>query len=383
MDFGPRERAAGRVPADPLIGQTLDRYRVLAKLGEGGMGSVYAVEHILLRKRMAMKLLRSDLCEDAEQAARFHNEAIAAGRIGQENIVDVSDFGWTRDGQAYLVMEELRGRSLSELLDEQGTVSAPRAIRIGWQVGRALDAAHAAGIVHRDLKPDNVMLVRRDGVEIVKVLDFGVSKLSAGTPRLTRAGAILGTPTYMSPEQASGRSVDHRSDIYAFGILLFEMLEGGPPFSDPNPVQILIKHQTAPIPELGRGPVPDELSALVRQALAKRPEDRPASMSACLSMLTAAARRLHATLAPSPREPTATPETVPTSPASPPTCQRLRLLPARRPPPALTPEQAFVASRLSGCPLTPAQLVHVSGLPRDRAVTIIEELLERQVIDVA
>jgi eukaryotic-like serine/threonine-protein kinase len=373
MDDRAGERAIGPGAGDALIGRTLDRYRVLEKLGEGGMGAVYAVEHVLLRKRMAMKLLRADLCEDAEQAARFHNEAIAAGRIGHENIVDVTDFGWTGDGQAYLVMEELRGRSLAQALHAEGPLSPSRALKIAWQVARALEAAHAAGIIHRDLKPDNIMLVPREGVEMVKVLDFGVSKVAAGPQGLTRLGLILGTPEYMSPEQSSGRPIDHRSDIYAFGVLLHEMLEGRPPFTDVNPVQVLLKHQSAPVPELHAGALPVELRTLVRQALAKRPDDRPPTMSACLSRLTEIARLLRATPPPFPKP----------APRGAAPAPKLRLLPARRPPPELTPQQAFVASRLTGCPLTPSQLVQVSGLPRATAITIIQQLLAERVIDVA
>ncbi|HUB07058.1 MAG TPA: serine/threonine-protein kinase [Myxococcales bacterium] len=375
MDDRAGERAIGPGAGDPLIGRTLDRYRVLEKLGEGGMGAVYAVEHVLLRKRMAMKLLRADLCEDAEQAARFHNEAIAAGRIGHENIVDVTDFGWTGDGQAYLVMEELRGRSLAQALHAEGPLSPSRALKIAWQVARALEAAHAAGIIHRDLKPDNIMLVPRDGVEIVKVLDFGVSKVAAGPQGLTRLGLILGTPEYMSPEQSGGRPVDHRSDIYAFGVLLHEMLEGRPPFTDVNPVQVLLKHQSAPVPELRTARLPAALRALIRQSLAKHPDDRPPTMSDCLSRLTEVARQLRATPLPAQKaEP---------RPGASKSAPRLRLLPARRPPPVLTPQQAFVASRLTGCALTPSQLVQVSGLPRAAALTIIQQLLAERVIDVA
>src|SRR5450432_1623674 len=201
---------------DPLVGQTLDRYRVLERLGEGGMGTVYAVEHVMLKKRMAMKLLREDLSRNRELVERFQNEAIAASRIGQENIVAVTDFGRTTADQVYLVMEELHGRALSDAIALARIFPPGRALAIAAQVTRALHAAHAAGIVHRDLKPENVILIDREGVsEFVKVLDFGISKMTEGTgqkgQRLTKMGMVMGTPEYMSPEQATGRQVDHRS----------------------------------------------------------------------------------------------------------------------------------------------------------------------------
>src|SRR5512133_1532854 len=183
--------------ADPLLGQVLgERYRLIARIGAGGMGTVYRAEHVVLRKRMAVKVLRPELSRDEDLVRRFQQEAIAASQIGQENIVDVTDFGRTPQGSLYYVMEELEGGTLAEIL-EGGALPIPRALDLLVQIARALGAAHGRGIVHRDLKPDNVVVVRRDdGTDFVKVLDFGIAK-SAGLPergRVTRAGTIVGTP---------------------------------------------------------------------------------------------------------------------------------------------------------------------------------------------
>jgi serine/threonine protein kinase len=278
-------------PPDPLIGKLLDRYQVVRKIGEGGMGSVYSVEHVMLRKRMAMKLLRAELSRNQELVTRFQNEAIAASRIGQENIVQVTDFGRTPEGLVYFVMEELQGLSLAEAIRRDSGLSPARTLTIALQVCRALHAAHAVGIIHRDLKPENIVLTEKEGFgEFAKVLDFGISKVSegvnsdsGGTQRLTQLGMIVGTPEYMSPEQAAGKVVDHRSDIYSLGVVLFEMLTGKLPFEGDNPLQVLMKHQTEPAPSFEDvrpdRPVPAMLEVVIQRALAKKPQDRQQSMS--------------------------------------------------------------------------------------------------------
>src|SRR5512133_71392 len=208
---------------DRMPGRLLGgRYRIVSRLGEGGMGAVYLCAHEVLGRRYAVKVLRPDLATDAELAERFRNEAIAASRIGGENVVDVLDFGAEEDGALYYVMEALEGRSLGALIRDEGSLPVGRVLEILDQVCRALGAAHARGVVHRDVKPDNVFLVRRDaGAERVKVLDFGISHVPAarGAERITRAGALIGTPEYMAPEQATGGAVDARSDVYAAGVL--------------------------------------------------------------------------------------------------------------------------------------------------------------------
>ncbi|HET7826310.1 MAG TPA: serine/threonine-protein kinase [Anaeromyxobacter sp.] len=261
------------------------RYRVISHLGEGGMGSVYLCEHAVLRRRLAVKVLRPDLVSDPELVDRFRNEAIAASRIGQENVVDVLDFGTAEDGALYYVMEALDGRSLGAAIREDGPLEVGRALGVLEQICRALAAAHARGVVHRDVKPDNVFLARReDGSEIAKVIDFGISHVpptSGGAP-ITRTGAIIGTPEYMAPEQAAGAPVDLRSDVYAVGVLAYEMLTGELPIAAATPIATLVAHQTRTPdpPSRRRGTIPLEVDALVLRALAKRPEERFASMDA-------------------------------------------------------------------------------------------------------
>ena len=267
---------AGRVLAD--------RYRILGRIGEGGMGTVFLAEHVLLGKRMAVKVLRPEYSRDEELARRFEREAVAASRIGQENIVDVIDFGRTADGDLYFVMEALEGENLATLVRREGALPLRRAYAILAQICCALAAAHAGGIVHRDLKPENVFLARReDGSDLVKVLDFGIS-LGGGRPggsRITRAGSIIGTPEYMAPEQAAATEVDHRCDIYAFGILAYEILTGVLPFQGDTPIATLIKHQgEAPEPPRRHRPeLPPEVEALILKTLVKKPEGRPQSMA--------------------------------------------------------------------------------------------------------
>jgi serine/threonine-protein kinase len=269
-----------------MVGRILgDRYRVLSRLGEGGMGTVYLCEHAVLGRRYAVKVLRPDLGGDPELVERFRNEAIAASRIGGDHVVDVLDFGAEEDGALYYVMEALEGWSLGAILAREGPLEVDRALGLLEQVCRALGAAHARGVVHRDVKPDNVFVVRgADGAERAKVIDFGVSRvcLEGGQERLTRAGAIIGTPEYMAPEQAAGDPVDHRADVYAVGVLAYEILTGTLPIVAHTPVATLVAHQTrTPEPPSRRRPsVPPEVDALVLGALAKLPGDRPQTMEA-------------------------------------------------------------------------------------------------------
>ncbi len=280
---------------DRLAGRVLGgRYRVLSRLGEGGMGTVYLCEHAVLGRRYAVKVLRSDLGHDPELVERFRNEAIAASRIGGDNVVDVLDFGAEDDGALYYVMEALAGRSLGALIAEEGPLGVARALALLDQICHALGAAHARGVVHRDVKPDNVFVERRaDGAERAKVIDFGISQVApeAGRERLTRVGEIIGTPEYMAPEQAAGDVVDHRADVYALGVLAYEMLTGTLPILALTPIATLVACQTrAPDPPSHRRPsVPVAVDALVLRALAKRPEDRFASMDAFARAIAAIA----------------------------------------------------------------------------------------------
>jgi serine/threonine-protein kinase len=273
-----------------LVGYTIDnRYKIESILGEGGMGVVYGCRHKIIDKKVAMKVLRADMARDKEVTERFLTEAKAASSIGNEHIIDISDFGLLPDGSTYFVMEYLDGQPLSKLLEGNTPVPVPRLLHIAAQLTEGLAAAHDAGIVHRDLKPDNIVLITRgNDKDFVKILDFGIAKVSTSSAgQLTRAGSVFGTPHYMSPEQAAGAPVDHRGDIYSFGVILYELSCGKVPFDADNFMGILTQHMyKAPVPIRALVPAPEDvppgLEAIILKCLSKRPEQRYASMRALL-----------------------------------------------------------------------------------------------------
>jgi serine/threonine protein kinase len=262
-----------------LIGQTLGgRYRVTALLGSGGMGAVYCAEHTALKKTVAVKVLNQQMASHREAALRFEREAMVSARIVHPNVVSATDSGRLPDGSLYLVLEYVAGRSLRELIDAETRLTIPRALAIGSQIAEALAAAHRADVVHRDLKPSNVMLLVEDNqTEVVKVLDFGLARVAGQShsgEALTRTGSVFGTPEYMSPEQARGEIVDHRADLYALGVILYELLSGRQPFMAPELVAILIKHIQERPPPLPAD-IPEPIASYVMSLLDKEPNRRP------------------------------------------------------------------------------------------------------------
>lgn len=271
-----------------LVGTVLsDRYRILKKLGEGGMGSVYLAEHTTINKKLAIKVLSPEYSHKQDLVDRFLQEARAASMIDQQNVVEITDFGSTPNGSVFFVMEFLPGEDLSDTIKNEGPIPWARAKPIVLQICAALEAAHDAGIIHRDMKPENCFRIRRGNNEdFIKVLDFGIAKVTSdegeGGRALTRTGMIFGTPEYMSPEQAKGERVDHRVDVYAVGVIIYELLTGRVPFTADTFMGILTKHMfeapPAPSTIVPTAQIPSEAEAIILKALQKDREYRFQSM---------------------------------------------------------------------------------------------------------
>jgi serine/threonine-protein kinase len=285
--------AAGGAP--DLIGREIaGRYRIVKKLGEGGMGAVYRGEQISLKRAVAVKVLKPELGSNQMILRRFNAEAEAVAKLSHPNTVNIYDFGQDTDGSLFIAMEFIEGRSLREAIQKEGPFSPTRAISIALQVAASLSDAHARSIVHRDLKPDNVMLQDRGRhKDVVRVLDFGIAKLRddnrATQQAMTQAGDMLGTPQYMAPEQIRGEAIDGRTDIYALGCMIYEMVTGRMPYEAPTIMAMLSKHLIEQVvPPSQRRPdlaLPRTVDELVLQAMAKDPKSRPPSMELFAEML--------------------------------------------------------------------------------------------------
>ncbi|MFO7180764.1 MAG: serine/threonine-protein kinase [Pseudomonadota bacterium] len=276
---------------DPLLGKLVDdRYEIEAMIGEGGMGTVYRARHVRLGKSFALKALRADLALDREVGERFLREARTAASVAHPRIVRISDFGVLPNGRPYFVMELLEGAPLGALLRRHGPLPPRRAAEIARQIADGLAAAHERGVVHRDLKPDNVHVHSSERGDEIKIVDFGLATAIGGA-RITRHGVVFGTPHYMSPEQGSGEPLDGRTDVYALGVVLFEMLTGRLPFDADTSAALLAQHANAaprpPSVVLGVPGALGELDAVVVRCLAKNPAERYFSMRDVSRALTA------------------------------------------------------------------------------------------------
>lgn len=276
-----REAGTG---VDAFIGHVIKgRYQVLKKLGAGGMGTVYLAEQVSIGRRVALKVLHGQYAGDEEFVRRFRHEARLAASLNHRNIVTVYDFDQGDDASLFIAMEYVDGQSLTEVIKREGPLDVGRAVRLGVQIGEGLEAAHRAGVIHRDIKPDNIMVMAVGEKEEVKLMDFGIARLrdTGSATRLTRAGVIMGTPAYMAPEQIEGGAdVSERTDIYALGVVLYEMLSGGVPFRASTPGSVLIKQlREVPVSLIKlRREVPAGVEKVVMQALEKKPQKRQRDM---------------------------------------------------------------------------------------------------------
>jgi serine/threonine-protein kinase len=282
------------------VGTVMGSYRVLQLLGEGGMGQVYLAEHTRLHRQVALKMLRPELAKSADTVRRFFSEARAVNRIQHENIIEITDFVDDSPEETFYIMEALRGQNLGDLLSSDETLSLGEKLTIAIQVASALSATHEAGIIHRDLKPENIFIIQRSGQRhFVKLLDFGVAKLLYAKGRdtmggqsvdQTAAGVMLGTPAYMSPEQASGKHVDNRTDSYSLGVILFELMTGKLPFSFESVGELMVRQRTETAPRVNSTEgisIPTQLDDLIAACLESEAEARPDTMQSIEETLRA------------------------------------------------------------------------------------------------
>ena len=293
VDGPPASGSVPQAPVDSLVGQILDaRYRIVRKIGEGGMGEDYAAEHVHIEKRFAIKLLRSEIVSNPEAVQRFRQEARSSSSIGHRNIIAIEDFGQLADGRIYMCMELLNGAALNDMITQP--MGVDRLLNILIQTGHGLAAAHAKGIIHRDMKPENIFVtIGPNGEDVPKLLDFGIAKVAGndGQNHLTRTGTIFGTPFYMAPEQALGNPVDARTDIYAVGVIMYECFAGSLPFQGDSFMGILTQHITMePEPVAQRAAkagrqLPPGLAETITQCMQKNPAHRFQTMDDLVNVL--------------------------------------------------------------------------------------------------